>query len=148
MSFEPDDEFPFPDRLELLVHGSDPTPAGDDWHYRERVTDRELHGVAPPVWVLVFADNAPGHDPGPDQPKRAFDIEGGEVRPTPHGDTEPTNDEYFLVKKLAPDRAQVVYLAGHTGYDNALAFDGETVIESLDSLEAGHQFQVPETVGL
>lgn len=139
MSFGTDvgdnDEFPFPEKLALLQKGTNPLPAKDPWHYKERIDDQAVFGVQPPLWVVAFCDNPPGGEPGPGEPKKAFTIEEGVVKP---GGPEPANDEYVVVKDYGGGQVAIVLAASRSGYSNGIQFDGEAVVPNIDEVDPGH----------
>ncbi|MEZ3145567.1 hypothetical protein [Halobaculum sp. MBLA0143] len=133
--------FPFSRRLKTRTEDGETIPARNPWHYIERHFE-PLEGVDPPLWIVVFADNADfGQEPPEDQPRRAFRIEDGELIARTDG-TEPTNDEYFVFKRGTP-HSTLKFVVEHSGMSNDILFGDEILINNTDDLEAGETFELP-----
>jgi hypothetical protein len=134
-------EFPFSQRLKTRTEEGRVIPARNPWHYIERKFE-PVEGVEPPLWIVVFADNADFDETPPDgQPKRAFHLEDGQIVPETEN-TEPTNDEYFVFKRGVP-HSTLKFVVEHSGMANDILFGDEKLIDNTDNLDGGETFELP-----
>jgi hypothetical protein len=133
--------FPFSERLKTRTGDGEIVPAQNPWHYLERHFE-PLEGVDPPLWIVVFADNAEfDTEPPSDQPKRAFRIEDEKLIAKTDG-TEPTNDEYFIFKR-GVEHSTLKFVVEHSGLSNDILFGDELLIENTDNIDEGETFRLP-----
>lgn len=128
------------ERLQLQPDGSgEKIPLSNPWNYYQRF-DQPLEGFEPPVYVAVFADNAPFEEQPPeDQPKQAFRIEGESVVLEADSSTEPTNDVYFVVKP-GTGQTTVKFIGESAGFDNQLYYQDELLFENTNTAPVGETF--------
>lgn len=125
------------------VGGDTDVPSTNGWHYFQR-HDRELEGLSPPNFVLVFADNVGNYDADPPSQPRPYDIDDDDVVLNATGANEPANDVYVLYSPSCPPESSTLkFLGERAGYDNQILADGSVVIDNTNTALPGQEFSAP-----
>lgn len=127
------------------VNGDTTYPASNPWNYVQRY-DREVEGLQPPVYVVVFADNVADWDAEPTESDRqaianSYHVDSnGNLNPTPGG-SEPTNDVY-MVFQPGCQQSQFKYVTKDAAYDNHILLNGQLLFVA-DGSSLGTTYSAP-----
>lgn len=127
------------------INGDTDYPSSNPWVYVQRY-EKELEGLTPPVYVVVFPDNVDsgwGTEPSDSDRQEmtnTYEVNGNSVTPTPSG-IEPTEDVYLLFKPGC-DGSTLEFLEMDGSYNNQILLDGEELFRT-DSATTGEEYDVP-----
>lgn len=134
---------PFADKLAIQTEGSgEKIPLTNGWHYVKKYTDTTIEGVEPPLYVIVFADNAPFDDPVPDDhPQKGYTIENGSIVPevTPSG----YQDDAYFVLKPGTEQSELTFVDATSANHNAIWFGDQQLIADTKDTSSGTTFTLP-----
>jgi len=133
---------PFGENLSIQPRGKGPkTPLSNPWHWKSKYTEGKLEGYEPPVWILVFADDAPFEKKPPaGQPKKSYKIEKGSL--VPISGAGPTDDVYFVLKTM-PEQSRLKFVGEGARWHDRILFDDEVLIENVNEVTEGTVFTLP-----
>lgn len=126
------------------TEGDTDYPTTNPWNYVQRY-DRSVEGLDAPVYVVVFADNAPWDtEPTAEEREQMADTfhvtESGDLVTTPDN-FEPTNDVYTIFKPGC-DQSTFRYVGRSASYDNQILLDGEELFVDSNAT-AGTDYGAP-----